>query len=29
MYIATTDRTIQTIMNTEHFTRISRITLNR
>jgi len=29
VFIHTTDRTIKTIRNTEHFTRVSRITLNR
>jgi len=29
MFIDTTDRTIQTVLNTELFTRISRIALNR
>jgi len=29
MFIDTADRTIKTVMNTELFTRISRIPLNR
>jgi len=29
VFIDTTDKTIKTVMATEHFTRISRITLNR
>jgi len=29
VFIDTTDKTIKTVMDTEHFTRISRITLHR